>query len=693
MSAVADIIRLPNYQPSWLAWLRHELAPFPGRKEMMVRMVISVLLVTIISMALRVPQAPFSAFFVFFVTKENRVLTTFTGTIMILGATIATVVSLLLFYYTFDYPELRVPCMAAIIFIGMFLSRVFTIGPLGFVIGFFAALSQVMPERAPDTDALVRSQLWLWMALVYPIAITIVVNQILLPADPWTVLVRTLSQRLDTATKALERTIKEGSAGGQADPALLELATRGSSPLLGMLNFAESKDQQLKRRHTSLVAVIAASEHLLYATAALELRQSQPLTLDDLLCAKALLSEIAGLKTVLPEPNPVLLPRKSAPARAAFPQLHELQFAVESFRDGLIRYVSEEATSITAKEKKRFFITDAFTNPAHQKFALKVTASAMICYLIYSGLDWPGLNTAFLTCSFIALENTGATIRRGWLRLVGCAIGGTLGYLAIFFCIPYMDSLTSLLLLTAAGAAIIGWIAAGTERLSYAGPQAAFAFFLCIFQGFAPEVNFTTIRDRLTGIVFGIIASSIILRYVWPEHAVDGLRTTLSRLLRNLSQLILLPQTSNVSETEMEFVKATRSAITKDLDSTLRLSELVGIENIVVRNEGGISLSLLEKATANTQVLCLMSVALWSKTKQEEWQQLSPAVQEAEIALRSCATSQLQQVAAYIENGSCPKSAELELAFAEWSRTIPPPADNDRPRLVGRLVQQIRQFP
>ncbi len=583
--------------------------------------------------------------------------------------------------------------MAVIIFTGMFLSRVFTIGPLGFVIGFFASLSQVMSERAPDTDALVRSQLWLWMALVYPIAITIVVNQILLPANPWAVLVRTLSQRLDTATKALERTIKEGSAGGQTDPALLELTTRGSSPLLGMLNFAESKDRQLKRRHTSLVAVIAASEHLLYAIAALELRESQPLTPDDLLCAKSLLSEIAGLKTVLPEPNPVLFPRKSAPAKATLPQLRELQFAVESFRDGLIRYVSEEATSITTKEKKRFFIADAFTNPAHPKFALKVTASAMICYLIYSGLNWPGLNTSFLTCCFMALENTGATIRRGWLRLIGCAIGGALGYLAIFFCIPYMDSLTSLLLLTAAGATIIGWIAAGTERLSYAGPQAAFAFFLCVFQGFAPEINFTTIRDRLTGIVFGIVASSIILRYVWPEHAVDGLRTTLSRLLRNLSRLILLPQASNVSETDMEFVKATRSAITKDLDSTLRLSELVGIENIVVRNESGISLSLLEEVTANTQVLCLLSVAIWSKTKQEEWQQLSPAVQAAEMALRSCAMRQLQQMAAYIETGRCPKSVELESAFAEWSRIIPPPADNDRPRLVGRLVQQIRQFP
>jgi len=656
---------------------------------MTIRLVVSVLLVIIVAMALRVPQTFISAFFVFLVTKENRALTMATGTIMILGGTIATAASLFLFYYTFDYPELRVPAMAVIIFTGMFLSRVLVLGPLGFVFGFFAALSQVMSERALNTDALVRSQLWLWMALVYPIVITMAVNQLMLPADPWAVLVRTLTQRLNTATKALKRVVKEGSAGGQTDPALLELATRGSSPLLGLLNSAEAKDFRLKRRHTSLVAVIAASEHVLYATAALEFRQSQPLAADDLACAESLLVEIVGLSAILPEPDPVLLPRKSAVPKATLPQLRELQFAVESFRDGLIRYVTEDATPVVNKERKRFFVADAFTNSSHQKFALKVTASAMICYVIYSGLNWPGLNTAFLTCCFIALENTGATIRRGWLRLLGCAIGGSLGYLAIFFCIPYMDSLTSLILLTAAGAAIIGWITAGTERLSYAGPQAAFAFFLCVFQGFAPQANFTTIRDRLAGIILGIVASSIILRYVWPEHAIDGLRTTLTRLLRNLSQLLLIPGTSLVSEAESAAVKEMRGAITKDLDNTLRLSELVGIENIVVRHQGGIAISTLENVTANTQVLCLMSVAIWSKTKQEEWQLLSPPVQAAEIALRASGARQLQRVAVYIETGHFPKSADLESTFAEWSRIIPPPEENDRPRLVRRIVEQI----
>src|SRR5580704_19732382 len=121
----ATAIRLPVYQPSWLMWLRHELVPFPGRLPMTIRMVVAVTLVTLISMALQVPQLAFSAFFVFFVSKENRVLTMVTGLVMIIGATVATALTLLLYSYTFDYPELRVPVMAGFIFVGMFLSRTF----------------------------------------------------------------------------------------------------------------------------------------------------------------------------------------------------------------------------------------------------------------------------------------------------------------------------------------------------------------------------------------------------------------------------------------------------------------------------------------------------------------------------------------------------------------------------------------
>ena len=693
MSAAADAFHLPKYQPGWLAWLRREMAPFLGRKEMTLRIVVCVVLVTVISMALQVPQLAYSAFFILFVTKENRKLTLLTGAIMIVGITVASAISLYIYRFTFDYPEIRVPVMAGLIFTGMFLSRVFVIGPLGFVIGFFSALIETIGENAPDTESLVRGTLYLWIAVVYPIILTIVVNQVLLAAHPWAVLVRGLTGRLNTAATALERMIREGSAGGQSDPALMEQATRGSSPLLALLHFAETKDPVLKRRQASIIATIAASEHLLRATAALEFREPAPLSPEDLSCAKALLEQINQLKAVLPEVEPALSARKIPPHQATLPQLRELQFAIESFRDGLIRYLPDNPTPGAVKVKKSLFIADAFTNPSHVRFALKVTLAAMVCYVIYSGLDWPGISTALVTCCFIALENTGATMRKAWLRLSGCAAGGAAGYFALFFLIPQMESITSLLLLMAAGATLAGWVAAGTDRISYAGLQGAFAFFLCIIQGYAPEVNFTTARDRLIGIFLGIIVTSIVQRYIWPEHAIDGLRATLGRVLRNLSQLLLQPKMDTTLAAEKAVVKPVSAAITRDLDNMLRLSELVAFEHIVIPIQTGPSLSALERMTAETQALCLMTNILLEQTKLEEWQRLSLQVQEAEITLRTSAARQLQHVATYVETGHCPKSAELESAFAEWNRIAPPQAENDRPRLVRRVIDQVRQYP
>ena len=692
MTTVAGV-NIPGHEPGWLAWLRRELAPFPGRKQMTLRIVVSVVLVTGISMALQVPLLGFSAFFILFVTKENRALTLLTGVIMMVGITLATAISLILYQFTFDYPELRVPVMAGLIFGGMFLSRVFVIGPLGFVLGFFTALMQVIGESAPNTDALVRNTLWLWVAVVYPIGLTVVVNQVFLTAHPWKSLVGALTQRLDRVTAALERNIREGSAGGQTNAALLESAIRGSSPLLALLHFAESKEPALKRRHASIIATIAASEHLLRATAALEFRPAQPLSAADVACAKILLAEIAQLKAVLPELNPVLGARKKFLPHASLSQLHELQFAVESFRDGLIRYLPEGVTPVTAQPKKRLFIPDAFTNPVHRRFALKVTLAAMTCYVVYSGLNWPGISTSFVTCCFIALENTGATVRKGWLRLIGCAAGAAGGYFAMFFLIPHMESITSLLLLAAVAAALCGWVAAGTDRISYAGLQAAFAFFLCLFQTFQPEINFETVRDRLIGIVLGIIVSSLVYRYIWPEHAIDGLRATLGRVLRNLGQLLLRPQTGTTIAAEKKIAEPLETAITRDLDNMLRLSELVAVENMVIPNQQGPSLTALERMTADTQALCLMTDILLEQAKMEEWERLSPAVQAAETVLRATAARQLQQAAAYVETGHCPKSAELEYAFAEWNQIVPPPAENDRPRLVRRVIDQVRQFP
>src|SRR5437879_12090977 len=74
--------------------------------------------------------------------------------------------------------------MAIALFLGMWLSRVLVIGPLGFLLGFVVAVSQSVGEEIPSPELLVRGLLWLWVALAYAIALTFALNLLFFPDTP-----------------------------------------------------------------------------------------------------------------------------------------------------------------------------------------------------------------------------------------------------------------------------------------------------------------------------------------------------------------------------------------------------------------------------------------------------------------------------------------------------------------------------
>jgi uncharacterized membrane protein YccC len=361
----ATFIEARPVNSDWVAWLKNELAPTHAREIRTAIIVAGVVLCVVISMALQVPELATSAYMVFFISKESKLLTTVTGVGGVIVLTIGLGATLLLYKFTYGYPEVRIPGMAIALFLGMWLSRVLVIGPLGFLLGFVIAVSQSVGEAVPSPELLVRGLLWLWVALAYIIGLTVVLNLSFLPDTPRTA----------------------------------------------------------------------------------------------------------------PRPKP-----------------------------------------------KSLFVPDAFTNPAHVHFALKVTFAAMFCYIVYEAIDWSGIHTAFITCTFIALESTEATLYKGTLRIAGCVIGGALALFTIVFLMPHMETITSLVLLVACASAIAGWVATGSERISYAGLQLAFAFFYSVFQGYAPDTDLDNVRNRVVGILFGLIITGLVFHYVWPERAVRRLQ-------------------------------------------------------------------------------------------------------------------------------------------------------------------------
>jgi multidrug resistance protein MdtO len=152
-------------QLGWLDWLRRELAPSHERKVRTLILVCGAVLCVIISMTLQVPDLAVSAYMVFFFSKESKVVTTVAGLLGVFGVTIAIGISLLLYKFTYGHPEFRIPAMAIALFFGMYLSRIFVIGPLGFALGFVIAVVLSVGESIPSPELIVREILWIWVAV------------------------------------------------------------------------------------------------------------------------------------------------------------------------------------------------------------------------------------------------------------------------------------------------------------------------------------------------------------------------------------------------------------------------------------------------------------------------------------------------------------------------------------------------
>jgi hypothetical protein len=509
-----------------LEWFKRQLASTPDRARRTAIMVGAAVLCVIISMTLQVPELSVTAYMPFFVSQETKLKTIVVGVGGLIGLTIGIGSTLLLYKFTYGYPELRIPGMAIALFLGMWLSRVFVIGPLGFLIGFIVAVSQSVGEAVPSSEQLVRDLLWLWVAIAYAVGLTVMLNLLFLP---------------DTTGPPAHR------------------------------------------------------------------------------------------------PKP-----------------------------------------------KSLFVPDAFTNPAHVHFALKVTFAAMFCYIVYEGIDWSGIHTAFITCTFIALESTGATLHKGVLRMGGCIIGGALALFTIVFLTPHMVTIASLVVVVAGASAIAGWVAAGSEMISYAGLQIAFAFFYSVFQGYAPDTDLDNVRDRVVGILFGLIVTGLVFRYIWPERTIDRLRAALRAALQQLARLVAIPRL----ETSIEAAKADADRLigeaSKSFDQTHHYADLTAFEFEESPDSDRTSLGNLEETLSRAEDVFGVASSLVGDEALATWQQLPADAQAAESKLRNAVAKRIEREDA---------GANLSTAFARWTETMQAlQLKNSRVGLVSQIVTEVQQL-
>src|SRR6201997_4794497 len=202
-----------------VALLRRELRPTPGRLGDCLRIVVVLLAVVAISETFRIPEIALSGYIVLFLSGREAASTVLTALLGGTAVVLAIFVAIAVFMLSLSEPALRIPLMAAMTFVAMFLSRTATPGP-GFFVAYGLTLGDqvlglalqpatagnaeqfALPEIVflPPEEALVRFLLWLSLAVALPIMLVIVAN-LLTGRDPARLLYQALAERLATAAR------------------------------------------------------------------------------------------------------------------------------------------------------------------------------------------------------------------------------------------------------------------------------------------------------------------------------------------------------------------------------------------------------------------------------------------------------------------------------------------------------------
>ncbi len=90
--------------------------------------------------------------------------------------------------------------------------------------------------------------------------------------------------------------------------------------------------------------------------------------------------------------------------------------------------------------------------------------------------------------------------------------------------------------------ALAAWIAAGSERIAYAGIQIGFTFALAFLSWFAQLTNLTELRDRVLGILLGVLVSSIVHLYLSAGQRSAAAETYLAARYRRLADCLIRPE-------------------------------------------------------------------------------------------------------------------------------------------------------
>ena len=660
-----------NPLASYWEFIKEELIPYPGRAALAGRMVMAATLAMLITMTFRLPYGAYCAIYALAISRESTRITLKTAVTRIVAYSLGAVYVLIGATFFVDDPVLRLLWVIGTMFLTFYAISAMTDGAAATAIGYLIVITVPLWDKHISGELRLEGTLWAVFALSIGNAIAVVVEVLFKTIRPGNDLLRSIADRLSAVESVLACYATDGRTDQTTEESVTRLAMLGTSRLRHSLRTSDYPRDSMEQ----MGAVVALVGRLVDIAASLTHIGIQ-IAGDDRQRIRALATSIGSIRADLLSgrvPSAIELNDASELSGGGSPLLREMEKTVLLIPQVFSSAGSTSDPTLSPSEDKRpstFLAPDAFSNLDHLKFGLKGGLAASLCYIIYNAIAWPGISTAVTTCLLTALSTVGFSRQKQLLRFAGAIVGGFFfGIGAQIFILPYVDSIVGFTVLFIAVSAVGAWFATSSPRLAYFGVQIIVAFYLINLQEFKEQISLSIARDRVVGILLGLLVMWLVFDQLWGALASVEMKKVFISNLRWLAEFQRQPL-SEERKAAIERSYFLRDTINTNFDKVRSLADGVLFEFGPSRQQDLVLRSQLRKWQPQLRMLFLMRITLFKYRLQLTGFELPAAVRASQLEFDSRLAVVLDRMADRIEERAPKEDHDFTDEFEHLEKAV-----------------------
>ncbi len=556
-------------------FFRDELRPTPDRYALLFRLIAAVLLALWIDMAFGLSEIGLGLYMPFFLIKGSLKKNAMTM-VLLAGAS---VVSVLYMMFVIDVlggsPPVRFIAETFIVLAGVYMVKVSPISQPWLILALFGGSFLRSWDAGHTAASNLASSLSLILTIMIGAGSAVFVQYILAVKGPLQELQESLVAPLDAVIDTLSAHVDQRSpAVGRKR--LQKLSLGGATASKELLEDAVKRNDRVKLVHARLSGAIEAVTMLVDQALWFSLRCGDSMSVEDGSALRTVVIQLRALQQVVREGG--------VAATVSYSSHHQLSAPVMALTEAAQTLAAvlcgERVLPVGHEEKAKggLFKPGALKDKSNLVSALKTTLAVTICYGLYSGVDWSQIDASVTTCIVTTQDSDGMERQKQVLRLIGDSLAGLCAIGSIVFLLPHLSSVAGLTAVVGIITFLGGYVFLGSYRLSYAGRQLSYCFFLATLNTTSTPTSLTEARDRVVAVMLGVFVMWAVYDQIKPVWTSLKMREAVVEALASLQKIGPLRAASCSATDKLKELAAIRSSFGKALQLLQMNSELRAFE-------------------------------------------------------------------------------------------------------------------